>query len=226
MPACRPRLMHWPANPTPTGAGGSPAIRLQHRVGGLRAERPRGLAAHPERPVRRRRRVPGRDDALVVHAGQRLVGEQAAQGVGAQPAAGGQIRYAEAGGPDGHRARQLAAVAELHGIAASPGHPARRALEHGHPELGQPAGHRRRPRGCRYGPSTPPQTRVTARPGSASSAAVSMPVGPAPTTVTGAVAGAASRTARSRSRLLQAGDRVGELGRSGHAGSALPLPTA
>ena len=56
----------------------------------------------------------------------------------------------------------------------------------------------RRPRGCRYGPSTSPHTRVTARPASASSAAVSMPVGPAPTTVTGAVSGVAPSTGRSR----------------------------
>src|SRR5690606_28417430 len=56
----------------------------------------------------------------------------------------------------------------------------------------------RRPRGCRYGPSTSPQTRVTVHPASASSAATSIPVAPPPTTVTGAVAGAVSSARRNR----------------------------
>ena len=41
------------------------------------------------------------DDARVVNAGQRLVGEQPAQPVGAQPAARRQVRHAETRCPDG-----------------------------------------------------------------------------------------------------------------------------
>lgn len=47
----------------------------------------------------------------------------------------------------------------------------------------------RRPRGLSDGPSTGPQIRVTGRPSSASSEAVSMPVSPPPTTVIGAGSG-------------------------------------
>ncbi len=47
----------------------------------------------------------------------------------------------------------------------------------------------RRPRLLSDGPSTGPQTRVTGRPPSASSEAVSIPVNPPPTTVMGAGSG-------------------------------------
>ena len=54
----------------------------------------------------------------------------------------GQVRHAESGGPDGHRAGELAAVAELHGIACHSRPRRAGAVEHRHPELGQPLGHR------------------------------------------------------------------------------------
>ena len=47
----------------------------EHRVGGLGAERDRGLTAHPQRLARRRGGVAGRHDARIVHAGQCFVGE-------------------------------------------------------------------------------------------------------------------------------------------------------
>ncbi len=84
----------------------------------------------------------------------------------------------------------------------------------------------RRPRRCRYGPSTPSHTRVTARPASASSAAVSMPVGPAPTTVTAAAAGAASTAGRSRRASSSVAIGWADSAAPGTPGSAVPLPTA
>lgn len=57
-----------------------------------------------------------------------------------------------------------------------------------------------------------------------------MPLGPAPTTVTAAVAGAASRTGRSLTASSAASSRVASgwanSAAPGTAGSALPLPTA
>jgi len=114
----------------------------EHGVRRLRAELARGLAAHPEREVRRRRRIPGRDDARVVDAGQRLIGDEAAHGVGGQAAAGGEVGHAEARGPDRHGARQRAPAAELDGVARHGRHRRADALQHGDPERGQPPGHR------------------------------------------------------------------------------------
>src|SRR5215831_4791499 len=69
MPPRRPRLMQLAGEPRLMGAGCSPAIRIaEHRVGGMRAQMTRRLAAYPERQVRRCRRIPGRDDAHVVHS--------------------------------------------------------------------------------------------------------------------------------------------------------------
>ena len=56
----------------------------------------------------------------------------------------------------------------------------------------------RRPGTDSVGPNRPPQTRVTLRPCSASSVAASIPVSPAPTTVTGASGCTSSRAARRR----------------------------
>ena len=70
--------MHWPVNAWFERLRLGACDPAQHRVGGLGAERDRRLAAHPQRQVRRGRRIAGGDDARVVDAGQRLVGEQAA----------------------------------------------------------------------------------------------------------------------------------------------------
>ncbi len=84
----------------------------------------------------------------------------------------------------------------------------------------------RRARGWRYGPSTPPQARVTRRPCWASSAAVSMPVGPPPTTVTGAVAGVPLRTDRSFRAASRVATGWANSASPGTRGAAPTLPTA
>ena len=53
-----------------------------------------------------------------------------------------------------------------------------------------------------------------------------MPVAPAPTTVTGAVAGVVSRTDRSRCASSRLATRWAYSAAPGTVGSALPLPTA
>lgn len=53
-----------------------------------------------------------------------------------------------------------------------------------------------------------------------------MPVGPEPTTVTGAVAGAASTTGRSRRASSRVAIGWANSAAPGTSGSALPLPTA
>ena len=117
-----------------------PGDAAQHRVGGLRAERDRGLAAHPQRLVGRCGGIPGSDDARIVDAGQRFVGEQPAQRIGAKPAAGGQVRHAEPRRPHRHRAGQHGTVGEHHRI---PAHLADRGgFEHVDAELAQLLGHR------------------------------------------------------------------------------------
>jgi hypothetical protein len=67
---------------------------------------------------------------------------------------GGQVRHSEAGGPEGHHARQRVAVAERHGIASHTGHLRVGAVEHGHAELGQSLGERASTRGCKFGRAT------------------------------------------------------------------------
>ena len=188
----RPRLMHVPTNAWLDHAGLGACDAAQHGVRRLRAQRARRLAAHPQRLARRRGAVARGHDAGVVDAGQRLVGEQPAQRVGAQSAGGGQLRHAEARRPDGHRARAHGAVGEHHRVRADLRHHV--GLEHRdahacastwRPTVG--------PRSDSDGASSPPQTNVTLRPCSASSEAVSMPVSPAPTTVTGASGCSSSR---------------------------------
>ncbi len=88
-----------------------------------------GAAQSPAATIRR-----------IVHAGQRLVGEQPAHRVGTQPTGAGQVRHAEARGPDGDRARTHRAVFENDGIRADLGHHVR--FEHGNPQPGQHLGHR------------------------------------------------------------------------------------
>ena len=138
-----------------------------------------GLAAHPQRQARRRGRVAGGDDAGVVDAGQRLVGEQPAQRVGAQPAAGGQLRARRI-----RRSRsspRWAALRPSASTTASGAHLGHRRAGPSSTVDASRASHLatdRRPGSLRDGPSTPPQTSVTVRPCSASSAAVSMPVRP------------------------------------------------
>jgi hypothetical protein len=93
------------------------------------------------------------------------------------------------------------------------------------PSLASPLAIERRTRGCKFGPSTSPQTRVTVRPSSVSSAAVSIPVAPAPTTVTAVVAGAASMTGRSRPESSRVAMGQAKSAAPGTLGLALPLPT-
>ena len=119
-------------------AGSVPAMRLSTVLRGLRAERSGGLAAHPQRLARRCRRIAGRDDAVVVDAGQRLVGEQPAERVGAQPAVRGQLRHAESGRPDGQRARTHRTVGEHHRVRPDLGDDV--GLEDGDTKFGQPLG--------------------------------------------------------------------------------------
>ncbi len=194
----RPKLMHCPVNAWLIAAGSRAGDPAQHRVGGLGAERDRGLAAHPQRLVRRRSGVAGRHDAGIVHAGQCLIGEQPAERIGAKSAAGGQIRHAEARRPHRHRAGQRGPVVQYHRVGADLARPLRsraRRLQGGAATWP--------PNGGRAGSVTDPAIRrrpgVTGRPCSASSDAVSMPVNPAPTTVTGALGCSSSNTARSRS---------------------------
>ena len=66
------------------------------------------------------------------------------------------------------------------------------------------------------GASRPPQTRVTARPCSASSAAVSIPVSPAPTTVTAASGVQLVEGGAQPLRELQFGYGISEFGRTRH----------
>ena len=226
MPARRPRLMHWPVNAWFSTAGSVPAMRLSTVLAAWAPSGMGGLAAHPQRLARRCGRVAGGHDAGVVDAGQRLVGEQPAERVGAQPAAGGQVRHAEPGRPDRHRAGQLATVGEHYRVRAHLGHHrGRRARRRrASPAAWRPSA---RPGSLRYGPSRPPHTSVTTRPCSASSAAVSMPVGPAPTTVTGASGMQSSMRSAQPLRVLEFRDGIGEFGRAGHGRRRRPvLPTA
>ncbi len=134
----------------------------------------------------------------VVDAGQRLVGEQPAQRVGAQSAGRGQLRHAEARRPDGHRARS-APRRRRTTTASGATSVTTSASSTVTPCLAQPLGDRiGGPARDSDGASCPPHTSVTLRPCSASSAAVSMPVSPAPTTVTGASGCSSSSLARSR----------------------------
>jgi hypothetical protein len=96
--------------------------------------RPRRCARHPRCSTSRR--------------------EGAAHGVGAQPAIRGQVRHAEAGGPDGHHARQRVAVAERHGIASHTGHLRVGPSSTVTPSLASPLAIERRTRGCKFGRAT------------------------------------------------------------------------
>ena len=190
--------MHWPTNPMAIGAGCSPAIRLS-TVSAACA--PSGTAAWQ---LIRNGRSDGAAEspAATMRTSSTLVNVSS---VSRRPRASvlSPLRSARSGTPNpavqmvtvlgssrpslSRTASRVTAVTVASGPSSTvtPSWASRLATE-------------RRPRGCRYGPSTSPQTRVTVRPSSASSAAVSMPVGPAPTTVTAAVAGAASTTDRSR----------------------------
>ena len=84
----------------------------------------------------------------------------------------------------------------------------------------------RRARALKYGPSTPPHTNVTAWPSSASSVAVSIPVGPAPTTTTGRSGLHLAQLRAQRLGVLQFRYGVGEFGRAGHRQRGPVLPTA
>lgn len=85
----------------------------QHRVGCLRTQRDRGLAAHPQRLTRRRGGVTRGHDVAIVDAGQCLVGEQPSDGVGAQARTRRQSRNAEPGRPDRHHAAKPRPVGEV-----------------------------------------------------------------------------------------------------------------
>ena len=140
-------------------------------------------------------------------------------GVGGQPAAGGQVRHAEAGGPDGHRARQLAAVDRAARRRASPRSPSRRgrrarspraaasrlATDAPAPRVQVRAEHPAADQG--HGAALPPPVRRRSRCRSGRR----RPPSPGPSRVR-------RRATRPQPlRLLQGGDRVGELGRAGHA---------
>ena len=86
--------MHCPTNAWLSAAGSVPAMRLSTVLAACAPSWPGRLAAHPQRLAGRRRRVSGRHDAWVVHAGQFFVGEQPAQRVGARP-----LRAASSGTP-------------------------------------------------------------------------------------------------------------------------------
>jgi hypothetical protein len=114
---------------------GDPA---QHRVAGLNAERSGGLTAHPEGLAGRCRRIAGRDDAFVIDAGERLVSEEPAERVSAQPAVRGELRNAESGRPDGQRARTHRTVGEHHRVRLDLNDDV--GLEDGDTKFGQPLG--------------------------------------------------------------------------------------
>src|SRR5690606_25785970 len=150
------------------GGRSGPGDTAQHRVGGHRPERCGRPAAHRQGRTGGRDGVTGADDAVVVHAGERLVGEEAAapvrrQAPGTGPAGGAPSSRTTGAGRTARTAR---------GSRTSTPSPASWAAMV------------RRARPPRVGASRPPQTIRTARPAAASSAAVSMPVGPPPTTVT------------------------------------------
>ncbi|MBE1604489.1 hypothetical protein HEB94_001337 [Actinopolymorpha pittospori] len=198
MPARRPRLMHWPRNPSAMGAGCSPAIRCSTV----------SAACAPSGPAAWQLIRNGRSDgaaespAATTRTSSTLVNVSS---VRRRPRASvlSPLRSARSGTPNpavqmvtvlgSSRPSRSRTASAVTAVTVEPG-PSTTVT----PSVASRWATKRRGRGCRYGPSTPPQTRVTARPSSASSAAVSIPVGPAPTTVTTAVAGAASRTGRNR----------------------------
>lgn len=201
------------------------AAQITESVPEPRPERSCRVTAHPQRLVRRCGGVACRDDAVVVDAGERLVGEQPAECVGAEPAG-----RASSGTPK--PAVQM--VSALHGTT-----PSARTTASGRTSLTASPSSTvtpcrdshlvtdRRPGALNVGARGPLHTSVTLRPYPASSAAVLMPVNPPPTTVTGASPGNSSSTARSR--------RAGSNSAMGKANSAAPgtddgtapvLPTA
>ena len=111
-------------------------------------EWPGGLTTHPERQVRRGRRITGRDDALVIDARQRLIGEQAPHGVGGEAAAA-----ARSGTPNPavQIVTSLGSVRrrEFDRVTSYRDHPGVGALDYGDPSFASRLATERRPRGCR-----------------------------------------------------------------------------
>ena len=181
VPAPRPRLMHCPTNAwlitagsVAGDAGSAPCWRPARRAGSRPGSS--SAAAHPTVPRRPRRRRSASSSMLV------SVSSVSSRPIASvrSPDRDGQIRHAEPGRPDRHGAGQPPAVGERHRVGADRGgdrgpgrrRSRRRACAVAWPPTGG--------RACSgTGPRTAPHTSVTARPCSASSAAVSMPVGPA-----------------------------------------------
>ena len=190
-PPSRPRLMHWPVNAWFSRLGSVPAMRLSTVLAAcapsgiaawqlIRSGRFDGAAASPAATMRvsstlvrvssvRRRPAPSVLSPLL--AARSGTPKPAVQIVTALAIVRPSARITESG-------RTSVAVEPGPSMMVTPSRFSLLAAA-------------RRPRAWRYGPRTPPQTRVTRRPSSANSAATSSPVGPAPITVIGASAPAA-----------------------------------
>ena len=193
----RPMLMHCPVNAWSTTAGGVPAIRLSTVFAAcapsgsaawqlIRSGWPDGAAASP---------------AATMRGSSTLV---SVSSVSSRPSASvcSPLRAASSGTPKPavHTVSALGSTSPpVSTTASGRTSPTVAFSRMSTPRRRNHLATERRPGRLSDGPSVAPQTRRTWRPCSASSDAVSMPVSPAPTTVTGALGCSSSSASRSRS---------------------------
>ena len=226
VPALRPRLMHWPVNAWFTAAGSVPAMRLSTV---LAACAPSGMAAW--QLIRN-----GVSDGAAASPAATMYGLStlvSVSSVSRRPIASvaSPLRVARSGTPNpavqivsalaSWRPSASCTARRRTSVTFAPG-PSMTVT----PSLRMRLATALRAGLLRYGPSTPPHTNVTAYPSSPSSAAVSIPVGPAPTTVTGASDGSAATAARRGSAYSNSETGWANSAAPGTVSAPALLPTA